>query len=491
MAVADTTDAELDAILDAADSAAEPLRHAPPTVLAAQLRAVADALDANADELVPIAERESHLPEARLRAELARTCYQLRMFAEVAVDGEHLQAIIDPADPGWELGPRPDIRRARQAIGPVLVFAASNFPFAFSVMGGDTASALAAGCPVVVKTSPGHPELSERTARVAASALRAAGAPAGTLQIITGVDVGITALRDERVAAAAFTGSTAGGRALFDIANARPNPIPFYGELGSTNPVFVTASAVAERGPAIAAGFVGSFTLGTGQFCTKPGVLFLPAGHGLTDDLVAATRAAAASDMLDDRIRGRFADGLDALTRDEATATLASGSTEGPVAPSLLTASATAVLDRPDELLEECFGPMSMVVTYDGPDELFALAEAFGGTLTATVHAEPGDTEVAVRLMRILESRAGRIVWNGWPTGVAVGWAMHHGGPYPATTAPLHTSVGATAIERFLQPVCFQDVPDDLLPPALRDGNPLGVVRKVDGVLVAPTRKAP
>ena len=490
MTTEDTTLPQLDAVLAAADQAAPILRRMSPAQRAGLLRGAADALEGAADELVPIARAESHLPEARLRSEVARTCYQLRLFAEVAVDGEHVQAIIDHADPDWALGPRPDIRRAREPVGPVLVFAASNFPFAFSVAGGDTASALAAGCPVVVKTSPGHPALSLRVAEIVANAVRTAGAPEGTLATITGVEVGRAALVDDRIAAAAFTGSTAGGRALFDLANARPTPIPFYGELGSTNPVFVTRAAVEARGPSIVEGFVGSFTLGVGQFCTKPGVLFLPAGHGLDVELARAAGDAPAAEMLDHRLRARYDERLRAVTTDGAVRRLTVGTeSDEAVAPSLLTTTAASVLADPGRILEECFGPVSLVVDYEGPAELLALAEAFGGTLTATIHAESSDDDVVAPLLDILRPRSGRILWNGWPTGVAVGWAMHHGGPYPATTAPLHTSVGATAIDRFLRPVCFQDVPDHLLPPALQDDNPLGIVRRIDGALLHPAER--
>ncbi|HEY4570325.1 MAG TPA: aldehyde dehydrogenase family protein, partial [Kribbella sp.] len=284
----DTTPAELEQALAAATAAAPALGAAEPAVRAGWIRATADAIDAAADELVPIAIRESSLPEARLRGEVARSTGQLRMFADVLEEGSLLEVIIDTADAQAKPVPRPDLRRLLVPLGPVLVFAASNFPFAFSVPGGDTASALAAGCPVIVKAHPGHPELSVRTAEVMTEALRSAGAPDGSFALITGFDVGVTALKDPRITAAGFTGSVPAGKALHEIAATRPEPIPFYGELGSLNPVFVTQAAVDARGKDIATGYVGSFTLGVGQFCTKPGLLFLPAGHGLQEELAAA-----------------------------------------------------------------------------------------------------------------------------------------------------------------------------------------------------------
>jgi NADP-dependent aldehyde dehydrogenase len=373
-----------------------------------------------------------------------------------------------------------------QPVGPVLVFAASNFPFAFSVPGGDTASALAAGCPVVVKAHPGHPRLSDRTADVLASALVEAGAPTGVVNLVHGVEAGATALRDPRIKAAAFTGSEGGGRALFQIANQREQPIPFYGELGSLNPVFVTPGAIAVRGNQIVDGYVASFTLGIGQFCTKPGVLLVPVGHGLEDRLVSAVRQVSAGRMLTERIRAAFVKGEQRTAALPRVRTLVRSEQHDDVvtAPSLFTVTVPDLLADPDALLQECFGPTSVVVEYDGQEELLAAARAFAGNLTATVHGEAtSETEFVRPLLELLRERAGRLVWNGWPTGVAVAWSMHHGGPYPATTASLHTSVGATALRRFQSPVVYQDMPADLLPEALADRNVLGIPRRVDGTL--------
>jgi NADP-dependent aldehyde dehydrogenase len=473
----DTTPAELEQALVAATAAAPALGAAEPAVRAGWIRAVADALDAAADELVPIAMRESSLPEARLRGEVARSTGQLRMFADVLDEGSLLEVIIDTADAQAKPVPRPDLRRVLVPLGPVLVFAASNFPFAFSVCGGDTASALAAGCPVIVKAHPGHPELSARTAEVMVDALRAAGAPDGSLGLVQGFDVGVTALKDPRITAAGFTGSVPAGKALHEIAVTRPEPIPFYGELGSLNPVFVTQAAIDARGKDIATGYVGSFTLGVGQFCTKPGLLFLPAGHGLQEQLAEATGGVAKAPMLNDRIKDGFSSGLDRLQKVEGVRVWATGGA------TLLQTTVAELLARRDEILEECFGPVSIVVEYNGVEELKAAVEVFDGNLTATLHAEDSDAELARELLPLLTARAGRVLWNGWPTGVAVSWAQHHGGPFPSTVGSIHTSVGVTAARRFQRPVAYQDAPDAVLPDVLKDSNPAGISRRVNGTV--------
>ncbi|WP_028923482.1 aldehyde dehydrogenase (NADP(+)) [Pseudonocardia acaciae] len=483
--VPETTDDELNRILSGAAEAAGPFGALPPKTRAAHLVAVADALHAHDDELVELAIAESGLPDARLRGELNRTAVQLRLFAEVLARGAYLDVVLDAADPDFAIGPRPDLRRVKLPIGPVLVYAASNFPFAFSVIGGDSASALAAGCPVVLKSHPGHPRLSARTGQVVADALRTAGAPDGVFAVIHGDRQGVDALRDERIAAAAFTGSVAGGRALFDIAAARPRPIPFFGELGSNNPVFVTPGAVRARGAEIARGYVESFTLGVGQFCTKPGLLFLPADHGLEDALVEAVRAVPGARMLTEKVSRGYGSRHDAILAAAGVRTLVDGGDPDGLAaaPTLAATDSGTLLDRGADLLDEAFGPLSIVVGYDKVDELPVLAAALEPSLTATVHLDaddPADTESARPLVTRLAEQAGRVLFNGWPTGVAVTPAMHHGGPYPSTTAPLHTSVGSRAIDRFLRPVVFQNAPAALLPDALRDDNPLGLPRETN-----------
>ncbi|QNE14387.1 aldehyde dehydrogenase (NADP(+)) [Pseudarthrobacter sp. NBSH8] len=481
VALQPTTDAELEQLLAAAQTAAAPLAALRPAERARLLDAVADRLDAAADQLIPEAEQETHLPGARLRGELKRTTFQLRLFGEELRDGGYLDARIDHADAEWPMGaPRPDLRRVRVPVGPVVVFAASNFPFAFSVAGGDTASALAAGSPVLLKAHSGHPGLSRLTAEVVTSALREAGAPDGTFALIAGTAAGAAALRDPRVKAGAFTGSIPGGRALFDIANSRPEPIPFFGELGSNNPAFVTEAAASQRGAEIAQGFVGSFTMGAGQFCTKPGTLFVPAGYGMVEALRDAALPPAAP-LLNERIQSGYTDVLANLQSNPRLTVLAQGA--GPLAdppgPTLLLTTAADMLSEPHALQTECFGPTAVVITYDDESQLPELAETFEGQLTATVHGT--DSCQVAELVEILARKAGRVVWNQWPTGVSVTYAQQHGGPYPATTAAGSTSVGTAAIERFLRPVAYQGFPQHLLPEALRGDNPLGVPRLVDG----------
>lgn len=476
-----TTPTELEDILTTAHEAAGPWGGLRPAQRADILDQVAAALDEAADELIPLAARETNLTDARLTGELKRTTFQLRLFGEELRDGGYLDARIDHADPDWPMGaPRPDLRRVQRPIGPVLVFAASNFPFAFSVAGGDTASALAAGNPVILKAHSGHPELSIRTARIVVSALRAAGAPAGVFALIEGTEAGSTALQDPRIKAGSFTGSIQGGRALMDIAVSRPDPIPFYGELGSNNPVFVTAKAAAARGTRIAEEFVASFTLGAGQFCTKPGTIFVPAGSGMVESLRSAALPDGAA-LLNNRIQSGYLESLRELSAHQHISVLAQGPDplSDPPSPTLLLTRAEHVLAAPRELEAECFGPTAVVVEYDDEAQLVPLAQSFEGQLAATIQAED-DCPVA-ELVQVLAEKAGRVLWNQWSTGVSVTYAQQHGGPYPATTAPGTTSVGTAAIERFLRPVAFQGFPQDLLPEALQDSNPLHVPQTLNG----------
>lgn len=475
----ETTPEELDSVLERAAAAAPLLAALAPSERADLLRTVADALDGAADELVPIAMEEAHYPEARCRGELGRTTFQLRLFAETLEEGSYLEATVDPADPEWGT-PRPDLRRLLVPLGPVVVFGASNFPFAFATAGGDSASALAAGCPVVVKGHPGHPRLARRTAELVVAALTGAGAPEGSFALVEGVEAGKRAVTHPLTRAVGFTGSIPGGRALFDLAVSRPDPIPFYGELGSVNPVFVTQRAVAARGDEILSGYADSATMGAGQFCTKPGVVFVPEETKL-DVLVEDFAGRAAAPLLNERVAEGFVRNLDSLSAHAATEVLVQGSRSGDEwTPSLLRTDLDSLLEHADTLLEECFGPATLVVTYGDERRLLEAAGVLRGQLTVTVHGEEDD-EIAPALLALGASLAGRVLWNGWPTGVAVTHAMTHGGPYPATTAPLHTSVGTTAIRRFLRPVTYQSVPQSLLPRELRDDNPLGVPRRFNG----------
>ena len=482
-----TTDAEIDALIGLARAAEPVLAASDPARRARLLEGLADALDAARDDLVPLAAAETGLSRNRLVGEVARTSGQLRMFARVVLEGSMFEAVLDDADDSV-VPPRPDVRRMLRPLGPVVVFAASNFPFAFSVLGGDTASALAAGCPVVVKAHPGHPGLSAATAAVATAVVREQGWPAGTFAVVQGTDAGVRVLSAPEVKAAGFTGSVAGGRALEQVAQGRPEPIPFYGELGSTNPVVVTPAAVAERGPEIAAGFVGSFTLGAGQFCTKPGVLLLPVGHGLEAEIENAVSAAPAAPLLTPSIFTAFGAGLATRSEHAGTRLLATSAATAPddgrsVTPTVLALSVSTFLADLELLGEECFGPVSLVVEYDSVDELRQVVDALPGSLVASVHLATEDADWVGALLEDLAARTGRLVVNGWPTGVAVTWAMQHGGPHPVTTSSLHTSVGATAQRRWLRPVAYQGVPEQHLPPALQSANPWRVPRRVNGVL--------
>ncbi|WP_337110417.1 aldehyde dehydrogenase (NADP(+)) [Prescottella equi] len=480
----DTTAQDYERILEAAEAAATPLARTDLHERAHILRSVADALDATTSELVPLAAADSSLPAPRLRGEVTRTTAQLRMFAEVVEEGSWLEAAIDTADPDAHPAPRPDLRRMLVPTGPVAVFGASNFPFAFGLGGGDTASALAAGCPVVAKAHPAQPRLTAVYARAIEDGLRAGGAPDGTFGVVQGAEIGRQLVEDRRITAVGFTGSTSGGRALADLAAGRPDPIPFYGEFGSTNPVFVTPAAAEGRSGKIAGEFLESLLLGAGQFCTKPGLLFVPEQSSI-EWLVRTEVTDDSFRLLHAGIRQSFLDvSREILDHPEVRPVAApeqSGLDDLSVRPVIGVTEARALLRNPQDLLEECFGPFGLIVTYASIAELYEAMAVLPGTLTATVHGTEDDPDVA-GLLGALARHAGRVIWNGWPTGVAVGWAQHHGGPYPATSS-VHTSVGATAIRRFLRPVAYQSVPEANLPSALVDANPWGIPRRVNGRL--------
>ncbi|MFB9902595.1 aldehyde dehydrogenase (NADP(+)) [Allokutzneria oryzae] len=477
--VPSTSDSQVDAVVSAAARAFPAWAAA--TDRAAVLTRLADALDAEAELLISTADTETALGVPRLTTELKRTTNQLRLFAEVITEGSYREATIDSPDPDI-IPPRPDLRRILQPLGVVAVFSASNFPFAFSVAGGDTASALASGCPVVVKAHSAHPNTSRETARVVSSVL-----PEGVFGIVYGTQAGRTLVQHPQVKAVGFTGSTGGGRALFDLAQGRPEPIPFYGELGSVNPVVVLPSAAASRSAELATGFAQSLTMGVGQFCTNPGLLFAP--ESLVDELAKAVGGAGGGAMLTERMRDSYESGVDSLATHSAVRLVATGSGDGggwSVAPRLHQVSIEDFAADVEKLTEECFGPSGIVVTYTDPAQLLEVLRELEGSLTATVHADPDEHELAGEVLNEIRRFAGRLVFNAWPTGVAVSWAMHHGGPWPATTAPLHTSVGATGIRRWLAPVTYQSWPDALLPPELQDANPLDIPRRHDGTLITP-----
>ncbi|MET9512575.1 aldehyde dehydrogenase (NADP(+)) [Streptomyces flavidovirens] len=459
------------------------------TVRAALLRTAAGLLDEAAQHIVEAADAETALGPTRLTGELARTTAQLRAFADAVDEGAFLDIRIDHED-GTKTPPWPDLRRYKIPLGVVAVYAASNFPLAFSVPGGDTASALAAGCPVVVKAHPDHPATSELCASVLRRAAAQVGLPEDVVSLLHGFDAGIELVRHPLVAAAGFTGSVRGGRALFDAAAARPVPIPFHGELGSLNPVVVTEAAAQERAEQIGAGLAGAMTLGSGQFCTKPGFVLAPAGA--VGDRLLKSLTAAVSDtdpgvMLDHRMRDAFIAGVREraeLPDTEAPVTPGAGG-EHTVSAGFLTVPARllATEGAHDLLLEECFGPVTVVARYEDPAEIGAVLSRLPGNLTATLHLSTEELEAdggtGSELLAELTPLAGRVLVNGWPTGVAVAPAQHHGGPYPATTST-STSVGATAVERWLRPVTYQSTPQALLPPELRDDNPQGLPRRVD-----------
>lgn len=447
---------------------------------AALLDELAGALEADRERIVAIADEETRLGATRLNGELTRTCYQLELFGAVLREGSYVEATIDaPMD--TPMGPRPDLRRMLVPVGPVGAFGASNFPLAFSVPGGDTASALAAGCPVLAKAHPSHPETSRRT-----YAALNAGLPDGVLGLVEGYEAGAELVQHPAIKAVGFTGSTAGGRALFDLASARPEPIPFYGELGSLNPLVVTPGAAAARSEEIASGYVGSATLGTGQFCTKPGLMFVPAGADeLRSELGQAVAAVPAGPMLNESIHAAFVTEIE-RRRGDKRLTLLGGGEPGSPGHGAAVLFGVRAADLDGDLLEECFGPTALVVEYADEEDLVGALGRLDGQLTATVHAADGEDALVRQLHDILRRRAGRVIFGGFPTGVAVTWAMQHGGPYPAATFSGHTSVGATAIRRWLRPISYQNAPAAVLPAELRDGNPAGIPRRVNGTLKPP-----
>lgn len=465
----------------------------------ALLRGAAERLRAAGDEIVAVAESETGLPEARLRGELERTCGQLEAFAGLLADGDYVEAIIDRPDPEAKPLPRPDVRRMLVPLGPVAVFGASNFPLAFSTAGGDTASALAAGCPVIVKGHPSHPGTGERVAAELRDAVAAAGMPDGTFAhlLAGGQALGERLVDAPGIAAVGFTGSFAAGRALSERAARRRIPIPVYAEMGSLNPVVVSEAALAARGGAIAEGLVTAVATSGGQLCTKPNLVFVPAGpagDALAADVAARLAAVEPPVLLNERLRDGLRDSVAALlARPEVEPlTPAESSTEpGFRHPAVVCqASADALGDAP-ELLEEHFGPVVLLLRWGTPDELLRALGRLDGQLAAAIHADPeADLRLLGLLTDVLAARAGRLVYDGWPTGVVVSHAMHHGGPYPATSAPAHTSVGMTAIRRFLRPVAYQHAPQAILPLELRDTNALQIWRRVDGELTRAALRA-
>ncbi len=450
------------------------------------LRSLADELDADALSLVDTAMEETALPRPRLEGELRRTSFQLRFFADVVDDGSFLNVSINHAGDS-PMGPLPDLRRMRVPLGPIGVFGSSNFPFAFSVPGGDTASALAAGCPVVIKAHPAHPATSQRTFDALVRGAQKVGAPEGLLALVFGLDAGVALVDDGAIAGVGFTGSVAAGTALWRRANQRATPIPFYGELGSANPLVVTPSAADERGAEIGKGIAASMTLGVGQFCTKPGLLFVPDGESgdeLVATLVVSLLALDPMTMLSSGIAEHFGAGVAALSKSPHVQQLVGDGSFNATTVSAQLFSVAArdfVHSTSSALHDECFGPSAVVIRYADHDELKNALNHTEPAVTFTLLCAPDDHD-ASWLLAHGETKAGRVIVNQYPTGVGVSWSMQHGGPWPSTTQAWATSVGASAIDRWLRPVTYQGIDDALLPPALRDANPLNLPRRVDGV---------
>jgi 2,5-dioxopentanoate dehydrogenase len=452
------------------------------------LRTIAAKIESIATEVIERAGLETALPQGRLQAETARTCAQLRLFAQVAEEGSWVNARIDPADPHRKPAPKSDIRSMLRPLGPVVVFGASNFPLAFSVAGGDTASALAAGNTVIVKAHPAHPGTSELVGRAVQESVRKCGLPEGVFSLLfdSGTQVGIALIQHPMVKAGGFTGSHAGGRALMDIAASRPEPIPFYAEMGSTNPVFVLPGALRERAENIAAGLYKSFTMGAGQFCTKPGMLFLPQGSdaaAFAGKLRQLVGESAPFHLLTKTIHSAYHSAIGKRRAGTAVKLLA----ESPVTSTAGFAAHSAIYETNAEsflssdLQAEIFGPTTLLVEHSSRDQVLAIARSLKGHLTATIHGTEEDLREFADLVAILETKVGRLIFNGFPTGVEVTHAMVHGGPYPATSDGRSTSVGSQAIFRFTRPVCYQGFPDGALPDELKDANPLRIWRLLNG----------
>jgi 2,5-dioxopentanoate dehydrogenase len=481
--------AEVARACELAEAAFDDYRHAPYETRAQFLEAIADNIIALGDTLIERAMAESALPKARLEGERARTVGQLRLFASLVREGRWLAATLDSAQPDRKPLPRSDLRLQKIPLGPVAVFGASNFPLAFSVAGGDTASAFAAGCPVVVKSHPAHLGTSELVGRAVQKAVADSGLPEGVFSLVVGEGnaIGEALVAHPAIQAVGFTGSRRGGLALVDIAAKRPVPIPVFAEMSSVNPVFALPAALEARGDTLAVAYIDSVTLGVGQFCTNPGLVIALEGPDLDDFIDLAATAIMKKEtqtMLTSQIAAAYASGIKERDASGARniATGVKGEASSGALPVLYRVNAEDFLAKP-QLAGEIFGPTSVIVICRDEDEMIAVARQLEGQLTATLLMDKGDIELARRLLPVLERKAGRILANGFPTGVEVSYAMVHGGPFPATSDSRWTSVGAMAIERFLRPVCYQDLPAALLPPALADDNPLSLWRLRDGEL--------
>ncbi len=452
------------------------------------LRSIAAKLEEVARGIVETANLETALPVPRLQSELARTCFQLRFQATIVDEGSWVDARIDHGDPHRKPVPKPDVRSMMRPLGPVVVFGASNFPLAFSVAGGDTASALAAGNTIIFKAHPAHPGTSEIFGLAMQEVLRGADLPEGIFSLLfdDGIDVGTALVKHPLIKAVGFTGSRAGGCALTALAASRPEPVPVYAEMSSINPVFLLPGALEERGDQIASGIHASVTLGVGQFCTNPGLIFAgdgPALQKLTQRLASLMTDTAEAPMLTEGIWRNYQHGVERLTKAKGVKLLtrrAEDSRPWGGGAALFAAAGRSYLSDPS-LMDEVFGPSTLVIACGDREEMLSAARSLEGQLTACIHGSDADLAASRDLIAILEHKAGRLIFNGFPTGVEVCHAMVHGGPFPATSDGRSTSVGGRAITRFSRPICYQDYPDAALPDELKETNPLGLWRTVDG----------
>jgi NADP-dependent aldehyde dehydrogenase len=481
------TPGELDHAVALADAARIPYGGLPDRERAKFLRAIADNIEALGDALLQRASLETALPTTRFQGERARTCMQLRMFADLLDEGSWVDASIDHAIPDRKPVPKPDLRAMLRPLGPVAVFCASNFPLAYSVAGGDTASALAAGCPVIVNAHTAHPGTAELVGIAIAEAARQCNMPEGVFSLLfsSGYEVGQALVKHPAITAVGFTGSRRGGRALMDIAATRAEPIPVYAEMSSVNPTFILSNAIKERGESVAAGLHQAVTNGAGQFCTKPGLVFVPADGATTEfasRLKDLMQQSSPAPLLTAGIQKSYATGSERRGSEINTLTEDSRS-DLPgfsVDPSVFETTAIKYLNTPD-LNEEIFGPTTLLIKADEHDELLKIARSLEGQLTASIHGTDEDLAEYADLVRILENKVGRLIFNGFSTGVEVCPSMVHGGPYPATSDGRSTAVGTRAIRRFCRLICYQNFPEASLPDELKESNPLGIRRLVDG----------
>ena len=487
----DASIVEINEVMNAAKSAAMAMKKASLAKRAELMNAIADGLENSGDDLIQLVMSETNLPDARLRGERGRTIFQLRSYAKACAKGDWLEASIDTAIPD-KVPPKPDIRKMLVPLGPVVVFGSSNFPFAYSTAGGDTASALAAGCPVIVKAHPAHPKSSEAVADIIHQAVKKCGLPTGVFTHVHGAsfEVGKALVLHPFTKAVGFTGSYTGGKALFDMANQREEPIPVFAEMGSVNPVFLLPEKITSDPEGIAASYAGSITLGVGQFCTNPGLIFGIKGDALNQFIVALSNQISnipPAAMLHEGITKAFFEKRKLALSQQGVELIAISSTEAKENQGIPTIATTTgdVFLKNKLLHQEVFGPYSLIVQCSDKNELLQVAKKLEGQLTATIMATDADINQNTELLDVISDKCGRMILNGVPTGVEVCLSMHHGGPFPSTTDSRFTSVGADAIKRFARPISFQNFSDHLLPMELKNENPLKINRRINDEITA------